>query len=110
LANASVRGVDVYLHDATLTSIELVWEARTCAIRFSLAGTDFGRHVLLVWHGVTQFSMSAENTWGPSTSVNEARSLAGNVDEIEMQSGDIVRIQAEAVTLRELSASSPSRE
>ena len=110
LASTSVRGVDVYLHDASLTSIELVWEARTCVIHLSLAGADFGRNVSLVWHGVTQFAMSAEQPWGPSTAVNDARSVADDTDEIEMQSGDVLRIQAAGLTLRESSSSASSRE
>ena len=109
MLSTSLRGTDIRLHDATLATISLAWEARTCVMQLSLSGSDYGRRVALTWHGVTQFSMSSERAWGPSAAVYEVRSLADGIDEIAMQSGDVIRIQADSVTLQDVSGAASIR-
>jgi len=80
------------LHDATLLEIRCEWKASQCL--FSLS-TSHGNSEL-VFEGVTDISIPHNNPWGPSVSVNETRKLPESAYEIEMQSGDLIRITAKS--------------
>jgi len=79
------------LHDAVLTSISVGWDAARCELRFRLV--DRPSHVL-VFEGFTNIELPRRESWGPSSSVNSARQPAYGVFEIELQSGDVIRIEA----------------
>ena len=78
------------LHDAIIESIRLVWSEGRCIVELDTAE----RPVQLVFSGVRSVLVPREQPWGPSASVNAFRSGANGSFEIELQSGDVVQIQA----------------
>lgn len=81
------------LHDATLVSVEADWIDKSSRIVFR---PQPGRVVILEASGLRNLVVPHEEPWGPSVSVNEVRTLPGPAVEIEMQSGDTIRIDAAA--------------
>jgi hypothetical protein len=91
-------------HDATLLSLELRWSSGDAVIRIRPAGADHSDRVIVVT-GVRRLECDRRMPWGPSTSINEVRGPVSNgaglhVLEIEMQSGDVIRIEASTFTVR----------
>lgn len=80
---------DLELHDATLKMIQLSWSEMECRLSVT---TQHGS-AELVFSGVTHVDVPMEQPWGPSASINAQRATPGAF-EIEMQSGDLVRINA----------------
>ena len=83
------------LHDALLTSIEVLWVQRLCRLRLSVfaqAGTVAVPH-LLEFHNVSLVTVPRNNPWGPSSSVNSSSHYAG-VFQLQMQSGDNIEVVA----------------
>jgi hypothetical protein len=89
------------LHDAILLDIRMMWEDAVCVLRFRHQHTYEAR-----FSGVTDLHLQKVNPWGASPCVNEVRQSDG-AWEIEMQSGDIIRIQAASALLREERAAEP---
>ena len=111
------------LHDALLSSVELLWKQKLCRLhlyafgekgdrsRIPLASTNTpsfkckpspveiqeGRH-LLEFQQVTALKIPHDEPWGRSSSVNEISHSSGTF-QIEMQSGDIIEIAAGSFTL-----------
>ncbi len=83
------------LHDAVLVSIEMNWAAKTTTVVFR---TYPDKMVKLVASGSRNGFVPHCEPWGPSASVNGVREIDVDADvnavEIEMQSGDIIRIEA----------------
>jgi hypothetical protein len=92
---ADLQTEDLKLHDATLEKLALDWRAG-CAEVLLHAATGV---VTLRASGVTKLACPRLHPWGPSSSVNEVRGpLARDgrmVLELEMQSGDVIVIEAE---------------
>ena len=92
------------LHDATLESIELRWSSGEVVVRIRTGDTT-QHHRVLVASSVRRLQCDRQMPWGLSASINEIRgpTSAGDdvVLEIEMQSGDRIRIEAGAFTLRD---------
>lgn len=89
------------LHDATLRRIDLDWERGLCELHLSVwsdeAGTSVAR--VLSFHKTTNIHIPRQDPWGPSVSINLASQ--SNTDfQIEMQSGDVISISAEAFVYR----------
>lgn len=84
---------DLALHDATLTAIYFDWAAGTCSVRLSLPGAE---NCELKFSGVYELIVPRREPWGPSVSVNSSREVGGNIFEIELQSGDILRVSADS--------------
>ncbi len=86
------------MHDWTLKSVSYEWSAaRVTILLTSLASKD----CTLVADRVVELQLGRRNEWGPSVSVNEIRGPSSVSDAtkefvIEMQSGDSIRIVAEA--------------
>jgi hypothetical protein len=86
------------MHDWTLVSILFEWKSARVILEFATGGSKSER---LVARGVTELHAPRLNDWGPSVSVNK---VAGPTDdasgrrglEIEMQSGDHIRIVAKS--------------
>jgi hypothetical protein len=83
------------MHDWTLYSITVDWEAGTATFSLSWSGRPFS----LVAHDVRQLDVPRRFDWGPSVSVNKTRgpdlSEGGLFSlSIEMQSGDTITIMA----------------
>lgn len=82
------------LHDAILREVCFGWEAGCCTLKLM---TGDGEQQL-VFTGVTELNVPKEQPWGPSVSINSARECGLNRFEIELQSGDVVRLQASGWT------------
>lgn len=78
------------LHDATLKSVELVWADSTCTLYLA---TDAFPNCALIFSGVSEAVLPKAQPWGPSSSINGFKGQSG-LYEIEMQSGDVLRIIA----------------
>jgi hypothetical protein len=83
------------LHDAVLGAIESDWKTKRLRLRLSALAANVGDAIphVLTFEGVTLFSMSHSEPWGPSSCVN-AMSSEGGRFRVEMQSGDILEIEA----------------
>jgi hypothetical protein len=85
---------DFPLHDATLRSLEVLWKEAHCKL-FLMLST--GPHVL-TFTGVTSVIVPRKNEWGRSVSIYEVKCSDG-VAFIQMQSGDMIEIAAQAAEL-----------
>lgn len=84
------------LHDWTLIGISFEWHARRVVVE--LESSTFAKKTLIA-EAVSLLDVQQTNDWGPSVSVNEvvettAPSGDGRCLQIEMQSGDVIRICA----------------
>lgn len=79
------------LHDATLHAIHFAWAEGRCTLQ--LATVDLGERAL-VFSDVTEVHIPKEQPWGPSVSIDAAREPSPNRFEVELQSGDVLRVQA----------------
>jgi hypothetical protein len=82
---------DLPLHDATLHTIRIDWRAGVCTLMLDAAS---GSHEL-IFTGLLGIAIPREQPWGPSVSINDVRERDGGY-EIEVQSGDVLRIVAES--------------
>ena len=86
------------LHDAVLESINFFWESARVIVKLGTC-EEPSRNVEILCDKVSGLSCPAKNPWGPSIYVNEVAGSnaadSGNFRlEIEMQSGDIIVIEA----------------
>lgn len=79
------------LHDATLREVCFDWAEGCCTL--SLLTSGHGAQEL-VFSGVTELHLSRSQPWGPSISINAARKRGSNWFEVELQSGDVLRLRA----------------
>lgn len=79
------------LHDAVLVFIDISWEAARCDIRLRPVGLP--SH-LLVFGGFRNIELPRREEWGRSSSINTLRQPHDGIFEIELQSGDTIRIDA----------------
>jgi hypothetical protein len=87
---------DFGLHDATLVDVHLEWAEGRCTMTLRHSELSNCR---LTFTGVSNLSLPRARPWGPSRSVNAAYQRNPGQYEIEMQSGDLIKIDAVAVTL-----------
>jgi hypothetical protein len=87
---------DFGLHDATLVAVHLVWADGTCimTVRHSQLSD-----CTLTFTGVSNLALPHTHPWGPSQSINSASQRNKGQYEIEMQSGDLIKIDASNVKL-----------
>src|SRR4051812_16000640 len=79
------------LHDAVLAAAHVSWEAARCDLRVY----PLGIHAhWLVFEGFTALEFPRHAPWGPSVSINCVREPQPGTFEIELQSGDVLRIAA----------------
>jgi hypothetical protein len=90
--NSMIESVD--LHDATLIAMRLKWEDGTCIAEIS-HGT-LGRCVL-TFSAVSHLTLPRKQDWGRSVSINSFSVPNSGQYEIEMQSGDLIKIEAAGV-------------
>jgi hypothetical protein len=84
------------MHDWTLVSIYFEWESGCVTLELR---TDGSKSAKLTAHGVCELHLPRLNDWGPSVSVNRVFGPSDGGSgrrklEIEMQSGDRIRIIA----------------
>ncbi|HET8656195.1 MAG TPA: hypothetical protein VFL93_11815 [Longimicrobiaceae bacterium] len=86
------------LHDALLDRIIIDWRAHTCVIevRAFLARGEWAQTAELHFRGVSDVRVPHRAPWGESVSIN---SVGAESDDyvLEVQSGDEIRIRADAV-------------
>lgn len=85
-----------WLHDATLLGLTVDWKDGRAEVTFRVHPDSLVR---LVGQGAVRVSVTRDQPWGPSDSVNEIRwsngvNVGGSVLEIEIQSGDVILIEA----------------
>lgn len=79
------------LHDALLAFVYISWEAERCDLRLRPVGLP---DHLLVFEGFTRLEFPRRESWGPSSSINTLTQPQEGIFEIELQSGDTIRIEA----------------
>lgn len=92
------------LHDATLETIEMRWDAGEVILRIRTGDTEQPRREIIA-SAVRRLAVPRELPWGPSVSINRVRGptdLEGGVAfiDVEMQTGDVIRIEAKAFSFR----------
>jgi hypothetical protein len=80
------------LHDATLELLVVDWSEGGVSVHFRIAG---GTEVVLTAQGLRHLDLPRSEPWGPSGSVNRVAQGDDRLT-IEMQSGDVVVIEAAA--------------
>jgi hypothetical protein len=83
------------LHDATLVEIKVLWKERLCVLRLAMPSSVTSD--LTFWN-ISAVNIPANQPWGPSVSINKTVTKDGGKYEIEMQSGDVLRITASNIT------------
>ncbi|WP_437286058.1 hypothetical protein [Sorangium sp. So ce406] len=86
------------LHDATLETIELRWESGEVRLRVRTGDAEQPQRVVVA-SSVRRVECERQLPWGFSASINEVRGPSATEGElarveIEMQSGDVIRIDA----------------
>jgi len=89
------------LHDASIAATYIGWEAARCDLRLRPVGL---LSHLLVFEGFTNIELPRRESWGPSSSVNSLAQPHEGLFEIELQSGDTIRIVASHWAFRPESA------
>lgn len=79
------------LHDAVLCAAHISLEADRCDLRVQPVG---GKTHWLIFEGFTTLEFSNEKPWGPSCFINAVREPNPGEFEIELQSGDVLRVRA----------------
>ena len=83
------------MHDWTFLDIKYCWLDKKCVIRFKNRNSETEE---VCGNGVTLLNVPHQEEWGPSVSVNEITysKMPDDINElkIEMQSGDVITIQA----------------
>jgi len=89
------------MHDWTLLAVEYDWSSARVTMRFQTAvGVT-----TIVASEVADLHIPQRRAWGRSASVNGAGRLAemsenANILRIEMQSGDVITVEAAAIEVR----------
>lgn len=88
--------IDIDLHDATLLAIHISWGNGTCTVelRHGTLGS-----CALMFSAVSYLALPRKQAWGPSASIDSFSHADSGRYEIQMQSGDIIEIEAEEVAL-----------
>ena len=94
------------LHDTTVDSARLDWRSGTSRlnIRWEDGTSPAGRGIELLATETSLFQWPRQQPWGRSDCINEVRGPTAVSDdlvrlEIEMQSGDLITIEAASVDL-----------
>jgi hypothetical protein len=85
------------LHDVVLMRVQFEWHAATCTCWVEPVG--MAPHVLSFF-GVRDLHIPREQPWGPSVSINAVREETSGIYQIELQSGDVLRVVARSWEFR----------
>jgi hypothetical protein len=95
------------LHDATLVSVRLDWETGTAVLALR-TGLPEAPDVTVTAEGTAHLRCPRRLPWGESVSINEVRGPVAHENgsrlEIEMQSGDVLEVEARSMTCAPSSA------
>ena len=87
------------LHDATLLHIEAHWESGIATLHLQTGVPEMAQAQLRA-HDFRRIECPRQQEWGPSCSINQIREPPPGPSpeyqhlEIEMQSGDVIRVEA----------------
>jgi hypothetical protein len=87
---------EVNLHDATLLAVRVNWAARTCIVEIDHWTLGI---CVLTFSAMSHLTLPRKQSWGSSVSINSFSMPSGGQYEMEMQSGDLIRIEAAEMTL-----------
>ena len=83
------------MHDWILVKIEYDWKSRECELLLKDCNSDLQKVTAI---NVSQIHIPHLESWGPSNSINRVlgpnQNNGAKLVEIEMQSGDIITIEA----------------
>jgi hypothetical protein len=88
---------DIDFHDATLIAVSITWDDGTCVLE--LQHRTLGKCVL-TFSAVSNVTLPRVHSWGRSVSINSFSVPGNGKYEIEMQSGDLIRIEAIDLVVR----------
>jgi len=89
------------MHDATLISIQFDWESGTCVASFRGAPNMVAGPFRLRWSTVSDLHVPRTLGWGPSISVLSAVENPKGRYTLNLQSGDVITILTDSVTLEQ---------
>ncbi|MEH6816951.1 hypothetical protein HHE92_19330 [Pseudoalteromonas arctica] len=91
-----MRFEELQLHDATINCITYLWEAKALSVIGECFSREGGKVVgfTLTFDSVTGVSIPHIEEWGPSSCINSANFKPPLHHYIEMQSGDVIAIEA----------------
>lgn len=85
------------MHDWSLVSIAINWpEGKAALVVLDCSSAER----VISFSGLRELTLDRMSPWGPSNSINEYRlaKYAGGVSlEMEMQSGDIIKVRAQEI-------------
>jgi hypothetical protein len=79
------------LSEAVLLDVRFDWQAARCTCTFQ--PDDMELHVL-IFNGVSELHVPCVRPWGPSAQVDGITERGAGLFEIELLSGDVIRIAA----------------
>lgn len=86
------------LHDAILLGIHMLWDDGTCTL--SIRHGTLG-NLVMIFSAVSCLTLPREQKWGRSASIHSFTCAGDGEYEIDMQSGDLIRLRAAGVVLRQ---------
>lgn len=86
------------LHDAVLREVVVDWKNRACRIHVAafLDRAKVAVPCTLTWTAVREVRIPMLSPWGPSVSINSQSRAGASRFQIEVQSGDVIMIEAES--------------
>lgn len=84
------------LHDATLVAVHLEWADGICIMTIRHSELS---DCTLTFTGVSSLTLPRAQPWGPSPSINSASERNKGKYEIELQSGDLIKVDASEARL-----------
>jgi hypothetical protein len=84
--------VSLSVHDAVLQGVSVDWSRGICRVMLTPVGAGY---IYELWFNeLTELIVPRNQPWGRSVSVNCTRQPESGYFEIEMQSGDVLKIRA----------------
>ena len=87
---------NVNLHDATLVAVRVNWADGTCIVEVDHGTLGI---CLLTFSTMSHLTLPRKQDWGRSVSINSFSMPSSGQYEIEVQSGDVIIIEASEMTL-----------
>lgn len=97
--------IDWNLHDAALQDININWANRTCDLRLTvfvpspIDNTTTAIPYTIHFENVLHIEIPFNHPWGDSNFINSQKINNYNEFSIEMQSGDVILVQADKASL-----------
>jgi hypothetical protein len=79
------------LREAYLLDVQFNWQSARCTCTFQ--PDELEQHVL-IFSGVSELHVPCRRPWGPSSLLTRAEEAGTGLFEIELESGDVLRIAA----------------